>query len=85
MRISTEELYGIDPKDFIGVPYEIVIQNKLTSCRKEIKVLAKKMGDASVSYEEISAYSQQYKYYSGAIEDLTQEYEEMGLTYVREK
>jgi len=85
VRVTTEELYGLDPKDFIGVPYEVVVKDKLNSCWREIKVLAKKMSDSSLSYEDISAYSQSYKYYTGAISDLTQEYNEMGLIYVREE
>jgi len=42
------------------------------------------MRKSNISYEEVSAYSQEYKYYSGAISDLMQEYEEMGLKYIRE-
>ena len=83
-RITTEELYGLDPKSFIGQDYDLVIKQKLDASWVKIIDLSENMRKSNISYEEVSAYSHEYKYYSGAISDLMQEYEEMGLKYIRD-
>ena len=84
MRPSTEELYKLDPLDFLGTPYEIVIKDKLDSAFKEKKILSEEIKRNDIGYEELAGINSSIRYYDKAIKWLLAEYEDMGLTYRRE-
>ncbi len=84
MRPSTEELYKLDPLDFLGTPYEIVIKDKLDSAFKEKKILSEEIKRNDIGYEELAGINSSIRYYDKAIRWLLAEYDDMGLTYRRE-
>ncbi len=84
MRPSTEELYKLDPLDFLGTPYEIVIKDKLDSAFREKKILSEEIKRNDIGYEELAGINSSIRYYDKAIKWLLAEYEDMGLTYRRE-
>jgi hypothetical protein len=84
MRYTTEHLYKINPKSFIGKPYEEVLQEKLEALKSRRVELATKLRDLqkdSVGYEELSAINYELMYIDGAEEDHKFLLDEIGVSY----
>jgi len=85
IRESTEELYGLDPMDFLGVPHEIVLKKKIDACWEKSESLNKELMKCTqeVNYEIAQGISYKLKRIEKARVAMTKDYEEMGLRYER--
>jgi len=82
MRLSTLELYGLDAKDFVGVPHEIVLLAKIDACFENIERLYEELKE-EMDYETVQGINYQIKYREKAKTAMMQDYSEMGFTYER--
>lgn len=81
-RPTTQDLYGIDPKEFIGIPYEMVIEVKLDAMHKRREELYTMMTEVT-DHNDFMVVNEEFKYVRGAISDLLADYEEMNLDYAK--
>ena len=81
-RPTTKELYDIDPKTFIGMPYEKVTEILLDSMHKQERELYMLLTEVTDS-DDFAIVNEEFKYIRGAISDLLSLYSEMGLKYRR--
>ncbi len=85
MRFKTEELYSINPKEFIGMAHELVLEKKADALLARKKKLAQELRDADIdavlSYEVVSAINSEIKYLDGGISDNLFFLDEMGVGY----
>lgn len=83
MRYTTQHLYNINPKEFIGIPYEIVLINKLKALGLRREKLAKELRETcgSSDYEKLCAINYELMYIDGAENDHRYLLDEMGVTY----
>ena len=85
IRETTMELYGLDPKTFIGLPYEQVQKMKIDACWDRKEILNKELRGFSNTdnYEIAQATSYRIKRLEKARVAMTADYEEMGFRYAR--
>ena len=85
MRISSLHLYGINPKDFIGVPYDEVLKIKADALMDKKRKLSKKLNkmnlNKNVTYDEISSISSEIQFINKALLFNVGELDEMELPY----
>ena len=84
MRYTTEHLYKINPKSFIGKPYDEVMQDKLKALKTRRQELAIEIRESQVidgNYEHLSAINYELMYINGAEDDHKFLLEEMGVSY----
>ena len=82
MRYTTEHLYKINPKSFIGKPYDEVMQDKLKALKTRRQELAIEIRESQVidgNYEHLSAINYELMYINGAEEDHKFLLDEIGI------
>ena len=83
MKYSTFHLYKINPKTFIGKPYEQVLQLRLKALgerRKELAQQLRKARPTNGNYDDLCAINYELMYLNSAEEDHIFLLEEMGIT-----
>jgi hypothetical protein len=64
----TFEVYGLDMSgDIQYLPYNVVIQKRLEGAEKIANILADKMGETNLTYEELCLVQEAWKYQRKAI------------------
>jgi len=84
MRYTTQHLYKINPKTFIGKPYEQVLQERLKALGERRKELAQQLGKAMPGkgdYSDLCAINYELMYIGGAEADHRYLLDEMGVDY----
>ena len=79
-RPTILELYGIDARDFIGMPHEVVTQKKIDAIVIKQKSLTKELtelyNDSNAGYEDVAGINGTLKYlgktYDGLMADMAE-------------